>query len=170
MKGLERRIRPSATTQGIAQCRALPVFARCNDRDTLCPWHLGERVNPMELERVFEELRRIMHPYASKLDCKSDEDGDLYIDTHHVMKNRKPLFFGAVQSKKNYVSYHLMPVYVNPSLLDSVSPRLRKRMQGKSCFNFKSVDEGLFEELRALTKAGFEHFEQAGFITPRAEP
>jgi len=31
-------------------------------------------------------------------------------------------------------------------------------MQGKSCFNFKSVDEDLFTELETLTKMGFERF------------
>jgi hypothetical protein len=40
-----------------------------------------------------------------------------------------------VQIKKNYVIYHLMPVYLNPGLLEGMSPGLRKRMQGKSCFN-----------------------------------
>ena len=71
-----------------------------------------------DFETVYRELAEIMQPYAGKLDCKRDTPGDLYIDTFHIMKNRKPLFFGAVHIKKNYVSYHLMPVYVNPSLLD----------------------------------------------------
>ena len=44
-----------------------------------------------------------------------------------------------------------MPVYATPGLADSLSPELRKRMQGKACFNFKSVDDRLFAELEALT-------------------
>jgi hypothetical protein len=93
-----------------------------------------------------------------------DEPDDFYLDTAHVQKNRKPLFFGAVQIKKRYVSYHLMPAYVKPVLLDSLSTELRSRMQGKSCFNFAAVDEPLLEELAALTRAGFEEFERAGFV------
>jgi hypothetical protein len=65
-------------------------------------------------------------------------------------------WFGGVRVGKRYVSYYLMPVYVEPSLLDEVSPALRRRMQGKSCFNFTSVDEGLFAELTELTRRGFE--------------
>jgi hypothetical protein len=49
-----------------------------------------------------------------------------------------------------------MPIYVQPSLLDEVSPALRKRMQGKSCFNFAKVDEPLLAELEALTRRGYE--------------
>jgi len=109
----------------------------------------------MELSTVFNELRKILQPYADHLDCKSDKQGNYYLDTTHIMKNKKPLFFGAVQTKKNYISYHLMPVYVNPGLLDSISDDLKKRMQGKSCSNFKAVDPGLSKELSELTLAGY---------------
>lgn len=49
-----------------------------------------------------------------------------------------------------------MPVYVEPSLLVDVSPVLRRRMQGKWCFNFTTVDEALFGELETLTRLGYE--------------
>ena len=49
-----------------------------------------------------------------------------------------------------------MPVYADPSLMDGASNELRKRMQGKSCFNFSKVDELLMSELEALTRAGHE--------------
>ena len=65
-------------------------------------------------------------------------------------------WFGATRVGKRYVSYYLMPVYVQPSLLDDLSPALRKRMQGKSCFNFAKVDETLLAELEALTRRGYE--------------
>jgi hypothetical protein len=52
------------------------------------------------------------------------------------------------------VSYHLMPLYMNPTLQAMVSPELKKRMQGKACFNFKKEPEpALLKELAALTKA-----------------
>lgn len=71
---------------------------------------------------------------------------------------------GAVQSKKNYVSFHLMPVYAFPELLDDLSPALRKRMQGKSCFNFSEVDEPLVAELTQLVAAGARRYEAAGYM------
>jgi hypothetical protein len=117
-----------------------------------------------DLSEVFARLAAVMRPYAAKLDVKSDTDDSLYVDTRHMQKNGKPLFFGAVQRKAKYVSYHLMPVYVDPDLLKGISPALKKRMQGKSCFNFKDVDPTLFEELEALTKAGFESFRRQGYI------
>jgi hypothetical protein len=41
---------------------------------------------------------------------------------------------------------------------------LKKRMQGKSCFNFTSVDEGLFQELAALTGKGFDELRRRELV------
>jgi hypothetical protein len=117
-----------------------------------------------DLAAVYAELHKILAPYAVKLDAKRDNATELYVDTAHLQKNGKPLFFGAVQVKKSYVSFHLMPVYLNPSLLASVSAELRSRMQGKSCFNFKRSEPALFKELAALTKAAYASYREQGFV------
>jgi hypothetical protein len=70
----------------------------------------------------------------------------------HPTKPKEPMWFGGVKAGKAYVSYHLMPVYTHPALAASISPALKKRMQGKSCFNFQAADPALFEELEALTR------------------
>lgn len=113
---------------------------------------------------LFEELRGIMLPYARKLDCKIDRDDELYVDTKHLLENKNPLWFGGVQIKKRYVSYHLMPVYVNPTLLEGVPPALMKRMHGKSCFNFTATEASLFKELAELTEAGFMDYRKRGYV------
>jgi hypothetical protein len=117
-----------------------------------------------DLGPVFIELRKVMAPYAAKLAPMRDYDTELYVDTQHIQKNKKPLFFGAVQVKKSYVSFHLMPVYVKPELLATVSPELKARMQGKSCFNFAASEPALFKELAALTKAGYASYKEQGFV------
>ena len=117
-----------------------------------------------QFTKVFEALRGIILPYTAELDCTSDTEDCFYLNTKHIQKNKKPLFFGSVQINKNYVSYHLMPVYVNPSLLADISADLKKRMQGKSCFNFTSVTPSLLKELAALTKAGFKDYQDTGYI------
>lgn len=117
-----------------------------------------------EFATVFAELRSIMRPYAKQLDCTVDNDEELYLNTKHIQKNKKPIWFGAVQIKKRYVSYHLMPVYVNPELLKGISAELRKRMQGKSCFNFTTVDASLRRELEDLTEAGYNDYKKRGYV------
>lgn len=113
---------------------------------------------------VFHRLRSLMAPYADALDRSVDEGDELSLTTAHRMKNGSNLGFGGVTIGKRYVTYHLMPVYVEPALLDGNSPELRARMQGKSCFNFTRADEALFAELAALTEAGFEAYRGKGYV------
>jgi len=118
-----------------------------------------------EFQPIFKKLRAILEPYAAKLVLVHDTDTQYYLDTKHVMPaNKLPLFFAAVSIRKSYVSFYLMPVYVCPELSESISPGLKKRMQGKSCFNFKSADENLFADLAKLTAAGFRKFQNAAVL------
>lgn len=70
--------------------------------------------------------------------------------------------FASVRLGKRYVSYHLMCLYTDPDDLGEMSPELRRRRQGKSCFNFTRVDEALFDELDALTRRGRERYAARG--------
>src|SRR6185503_16395747 len=115
---------------------------------------------PNEFPLVFEELKQILKPYAPKLTVTADTPNAYSLDGPYSEKWKKPLFFGSVQIKKNYVSFYLMPVYMYPELLKNISPALKKHMQGKSCFNFKKIDPELFEELASLTRDGFEDFQK----------
>jgi len=117
-----------------------------------------------DLTKVFVELKAILQPYADRLDVKKDMENEFYLDTFFIQKNKLPLFFAAAKIQKHYVSYYLMPVYVDPGLLEGISPGLKKRMQGKSCFNFKQVDPLLFQELAELTRVGFASYQEQGFI------
>jgi hypothetical protein len=114
--------------------------------------------------KVFAELKSIFKPYARKMDVLQDTDDCYMLNTRFIMKNKQPLCFGGVRLGKNYVSFYLMSVYAVPDLLKEMSPELKKRMQGKACFNFKEVDKKLFSELSKLTKAGATKFTDGKFI------
>ncbi|SRR6266496_1559930 len=116
-----------------------------------------------DFDSTFLKLKEIFKPYEAKLKVVHDTSSNYYLDTLHVMKNKHPLFFGAVRLGKSYVSFHLMPVYGCADLRERISPELKKRMQGKSCFNFTAPDEMLFKELAKLTKAGFVRFTSKKF-------
>lgn len=103
-------------------------------------------------DSTFALLSNLLRKHSAGMYVKTDEPGNLFIELPPADAKEKPRFFGAVQTKKSYVSYHLMPVYEDPSLLTGISDALRKRMQGKSCFNFSAEDSLLFGELDALTK------------------
>ena len=93
-----------------------------------------------------------------------DETDHYYLDTAYIQQNKKPLYFGSVRIGRNYVSFHLMAVYIWPEILNGVSDRLKHRMQGKSCFNFTAPDPELLSELSALTNQGFTKYREAGYV------
>ena len=117
-----------------------------------------------ELPAVFARLKQILAPYEKKM-VVAQETANMYVlNTRHMLTKNYPLMFGGVRLGKNYVSYYLMSVYATPDEAKKMSPDLKKRMQGKSCFNFKSVDEKLFKELAQLTKAGAKRFSDERFV------
>lgn len=108
---------------------------------------------PESFETTFAALRAMMLEQATDMAVTQDVPGHLVLKTPWNEPGKKePAWFGMVQIKKAYVSYHLMPLYALPDLLDGISPELRKRMQGKSCFNFKKVEPELLTELTTLTR------------------
>jgi len=110
---------------------------------------------------VFEQLKSILKPYTKNLTITADTTTAYSLDGSYSEKYKRVLFYGAVQIKKNYVSFYLMPVYMFPELLKGISPELKKHMQGKSCFNFKKVEPDLFKELKELTRLSVERAREA---------
>lgn len=104
-----------------------------------------------DFPQIFERLKSILSPYQQTAVLTTQNAENYLLNTKYSPQYKKELFLGGVQIKKNYVSYHLMPVYMYPDLLEDISTQLKKRMQGKSCFNFKHLDEALFQELEELT-------------------
>ena len=107
---------------------------------------------------IFAALKPIFEKYADRLAVQVDKPDQYYLETKTAVRKGQRLQFGGVKIGKAYVSFHLMPIYMNPQLQAAISPELKKRMQGKSCFNFTKVEPGHIAELKQLTKAGFEQF------------
>ena len=119
--------------------------------------HLPETRNPSPSVNgdVYSALRELLKPYEDDLAVKTDRPGHCYLETRSRSLNGRPLFFAAAKMKKRYVSYYLPALYMFPELTNTISPALRKTMQGHSCFNFTSVDQDCLQELTRLTEAGF---------------
>jgi hypothetical protein len=116
-----------------------------------------------EFQTIFDQLKHILTQIPGAV-VTADKPGHYSLNTPYSIIYQKEVFLAAAVINKNYVSYHLMPVYAVPELLEEVSPELKRRMQGKSCFNFKKVDEPLFAELEALTLRGLERFREKGML------
>ena len=116
-----------------------------------------------EFEAIFARLREVLEPHSARLKVTADAPDHYCLELAFSPKLKKALPAAWVQIGKAYVSYHFMPVYMFPKLRERLSDELRARMQGKSCFNFKVLDETLFKELEQMTTEGFAMCRKAGF-------
>ena len=118
---------------------------------------------------IFTALKPILKKHEKNLAVKADSE-EKYILYTPTLPNGKlvykndTLYFGGVEIKKNYVSFHLMAAYMFPELMENISPELNKRMQGKSCFNFKKVNEKLFAELEELTEICLKKYKSEKYL------
>ncbi len=114
---------------------------------------------PADFAAAFSTLKPVLAKYATSLCVKADTPTEytLLTKTPSPFPQHKgqPMYFGSVRLGKAYASFHLMPLYMCPELTGKISPALKKRMQGKTCFNFKNIPEQeLLTELKHLTEAG----------------
>src|SRR5271156_2617480 len=115
---------------------------------------------PSDFSAIFAGLKSVLAKYARRMAVKTDtsEEYTLVTKSPSPFPQHKghPMFFASVRSGKAYVSFHLMPLYMCPELTGAISPALRKRMQGKTCFNFKTEpDAEVVAELKRLTEASY---------------
>ena len=92
-------------------------------------------VDTAEFPGVFARLKAILTPYAPRMVVVKDDKTWYYLDTKFNGRNKRPIMFAATRIGKSYVSFYLMCVYCVPKWIAEMSPALKKRMQGKACFN-----------------------------------
>jgi hypothetical protein len=106
-----------------------------------------------DFQAVEARLRRILEPYRGELSVTTEGPDGMVLELPGY--EGKPWgYVAGTKIGKRYVSFHLMSVYTDPELMGSMSPELRGRMQGKSCFNFTKIDETLMTELESVARRG----------------
>ena len=89
---------------------------------------------------IFTALRALLGDYQGDFVVKTDKPNHCCLETRAPSLNGRRLLFASAKIKKNYVSYYLPPLYMFPELASRMSPGLRGRLQGQSCFNFTALD------------------------------
>ncbi|MBV8205895.1 MAG: hypothetical protein JO041_03810 [Acidobacteria bacterium] len=122
---------------------------------------MQRKTKTADLPGAFAALKSILAKHSKGMRVVTDEPGHYALETAAPAVRGKPVYFAGVQVRKNYVSFYFMPVYCSPELKAGISPELRKRMQGKACFNFTSPDTASMKELGPLVRTGARFFKDA---------
>ncbi len=121
---------------------------------------------PADFAAILAALKPILVKHAKKLTVDTDSETNYSLSAKSPspfpQHKGKPMWFGGIRVGKSYVSFYLMPLYTGKM---DISAELKKRMQGKSCFNFKTVPEAaLVRELKALTASGLKQYAERKWL------
>jgi hypothetical protein len=126
-----------------------------------------------EFKAVFERLRSILNTHAGAFVvsedsatrfCLSAPVGAATLRAWRGKRKSEMIPVAWTEVGKAYVSFHHMALYGSPKLREGLSEELSRRMQGKTCFNFRTEKEIPVSELEELTARGCEGMRAAGFI------
>jgi len=101
----------------------------------------------LEFEPIFVRLRAILQKHARrfsvtdhtpKLYCLEARVGRATLQAWRGKVKRRQIPVAWAEIEKPCVSFHLMGLYGNARLCEDMPKDLKARMQGKTCFNFKS--------------------------------
>src|SRR2546423_14550043 len=80
-----------------------------------------------DFARTFHGLKVVFAKYEKQLKVTANTREKYYLETRSASYKGRPLFFGAVIRGRAYVSFHLMPLYWEPSLANTLSAHLKER-------------------------------------------
>jgi hypothetical protein len=122
-----------------------------------------------DFDSVFRDLRAILERQASTLSVSDDGTkrycldapiGPATVKSWGGKAKRQTIPVAWTEMGKAYVSFHLMGL---EAVSATLSPQLKARLQGKTCFNFSAPDRTLFNELEMVTVRSIAALRKAGY-------
>jgi len=122
-----------------------------------------------ELVPIFEELKKLMLPYAKgSIKLRGGTGGQMALvsDTPVEIngKKRDEWWFGAILIQKGYVGLYFMPVHQVSERKEVFKPELLKCLKGKSCFHIKNYDTEIFKQVEEALAKGYRKHKERGWV------
>jgi hypothetical protein len=74
------------------------------------------------------------------------------------------MFFASASGRKDMVSFYLFPIYDNVKPFQDLAPIAIKCLKGKTCFNFKKLEQVDEAEIIAMLKLGVQYWHKLGYM------
>ncbi len=143
-----------------------------------------KKITQPELQEIFIALREIIRPYQKKLVVKSNTPIHYELWTNHPFrvnnlqnrgkvlgrqtKSRTGVQFAAVIQFKEWVSFYLYPLHLNPDLGAGISDHLRLLFlrNSKSCMHFTALTDELKTEVQQLVEKCWNYCVDQYWVKP----
>lgn len=117
--------------------------------------------------KVYNKIKSILKKHKGVLTAKKDVKGDyqLYSIKKIEVLNKvvDEMYFAGVTVKKNDVRFYFFPLYTHLKEF-RLTPSLKKRLKGKTCFQINKLDEELMNDISLLIKKGYEVYRKVKWI------
>ncbi|MFM8431418.1 MAG: hypothetical protein ACKOA1_01345 [Bacteroidota bacterium] len=74
------------------------------------------------------------------------------------------MYFASLVVRKDALSLHFFPIYVEPSLTEGIPDSLLSKLTGKTCFTFKKNHDIDLKSLKKLLKKGAVLWKKKGYL------
>ena len=121
-----------------------------------------------DFKEIFTRIKKQMLPYSKKMEVRVDKESvyHIYIIKEVELAGRKykEIYFGGVLIQKTMVAFYFFPIYSHPTEFVIPAP-IKKNLKGKSCFNFKKLDDAQEKAIGQLLKEGLALYKKEFHLT-----
>lgn len=119
---------------------------------------------------IFNKLKMNLEKFTPPLVVTIDSSNSAYeiignkpVPYGYNKKIVPGMFFASINQLKDSVTFHFFPLYMNAEL-NEVAPSLCKYLKGKTCFQFKKVEQVDENELTLLIEKGMISWSKFGYM------
>jgi len=120
-----------------------------------------------DFPEIFARIKKQLAPYGKKMDVRVNKEDSyqLYIikDIELAGRSFKECYFGGAVIQKTMVAFYFFPIYSHPGQLEIPDP-IKKNLKGKSCFNFKKLDNEQEKAIGVLLQEGAALYKNIHFL------
>lgn len=121
-------------------------------------------------KEIFNSIKVVLEKQCPPMVLSKDKEG-----VYELMGNKPVpygskkkivpgIYFSSVVARKDMISFHFFPIYMQQKEFIDLIPTMKKCLKGKSCFNFRKTEEVDPKELSALLKMGAKVWKKMGYM------
>ena len=126
-------------------------------------------LQPQVKEQIFNKIKKALQKQVPPMVVAKDSQ-----DTFELIGNKPVpygskkeivpgMYFSSVVARKDMISFYFFPLYAEENFRELI-PTMIHSLKGKTCFNFKKVEQVNEKELNALLKKGVQAWKENGYM------
>ena len=127
-------------------------------------------LTPEVRSEIFDILVQAMQTCTPPMVVTKNSDqgfeiiGNKPVPYGHDKKIIPGMFFASAVPRKDMVSFYLFPLYGQEEIFSAMAPIAMKCLKGKTCFNFKKIEQVNKKEIEAMLKKGVAIWKKMGYM------